>query len=82
MKIIILVICLALFSCNSEDKEMKRVNAFIDSVNKVRYLDSIKIEQETQLEIAKYRLEKATGKKDTMTDAEHLKQAEENFKQR
>lgn len=81
MKIFIILIGLFLFSCNNEDKDLKKANALIDSLNKARYEDSIRIDAEMQIEIARKKLEKATGKKDTLTNAERLKKAEKDFKQ-
>lgn len=69
-----------LFSCSNDDKDLKRANFVIDSLNKARYDDSIRIDREIKIEIARKRLEQATGKKDTLTDAERLKKAEKDFK--
>lgn len=80
MKIIILFLAVILFSCNNEDKDLKRAKFVIDSLNKVSYDDSIRIDRKMQIDIARARYEKATGKKDTLTDEEWLKKAEKEFK--
>lgn len=74
------MLAVCLLSCNNEDKDLQKSKALIDSLNTVSYNDSLRIEREMRIEEARARLEKATGKKDTLTDAERLKKAEKDFK--
>lgn len=81
MKILILLLAVCLFSCSNEDNQLKETRAFIDSLNKKRYDDSIQIERDLKLQEAIIKLEQATGKKDTLTKEERLEKAKEQFKQ-
>lgn len=80
MKIIILLVAVCLLSCNSGQSDLEKANALIERENRRVYTDSVSNAQNMELEIARARLEKATGKKDTLTREERLKKAREDFK--
>lgn len=80
MKILILLLAIAFMSCNNRPTHLEKANDLIETQRKIMYADSVSNAQRMELEIAKMRYEKATGKKDTLTREERLKKAREDFK--
>lgn len=80
MKILVLLMAVCLLSCK-DDSELKKTQEIIKASKEKYTRDSLEIQQKLKIEIARLEYEKATGKKDTLTDEEWLKKAENDFKQ-
>lgn len=75
----ILILLAVIISCNQNTLE-KDTKELIRLEREKYVRDSTAIDHKMQIQKARIRLEKATGKKDTLTDEEWLKKAEEDFK--
>lgn len=80
MKLFVLILSIALFSCGSSDSA-EDAQKIIDYEKSKLYMDSVSSARQLEYETAQIEYEKATGKKDTLTKAERLKRAKESFRQ-
>lgn len=80
MKAILFILAIALASCGSNQMTKQEAEEIVRQSKENYSRDSLLIDQQMQIDIARARLEQTTGKKDTLTNEERLKKAREDFK--
>lgn len=81
MKTLLIILAIALTSCGGkQEMTAEEANDIIRQSKEHYSSDSLRIDRDMQIQEARIRLEHATGKKDTLSNAEWLKKAEEDFK--